>query len=565
MAQPANVAYGVEETPPHAVTIFSGLQHVGLMAINLVYPVLIAQAAGASAETAATMVSLTLVALAVGTLLQVIPLGPLGSGYLCQPVPSVVYLVPSLLAAKHGGLALVFGMTIVAGLVQIGISRVLRHMRPLLPPEITGLVVLLIGIATGVVGLRNILAGPGAAGVAAPVDLALAAITLATMVVLNVWGRGPTRLFCVLIGMCVGYAIAIASGRVESGMFAASGLVAMPDLGHIDWAFDSTLLLPFVVAAVAATLKVTGNVTTSQKAADQNWKRPDMRSIGRGVLADGVGSIVAGALGTQGVNSSTSAVGLANATGVLSRRIAYPVVAILLLMAFVPKLGLIFYLMPRAVAGAALVFSSTFIVVNGLEMITSRLLDARKTLVIGLALVCGLAIDLYPAFFQSLPLTVQTVLGTSMVLGTMTALVLNALFRIGVKRTQVLTVEPGAFDRDAVEAFIEMNGARWGARRDVVERARFSLTQSIEVVADSCQPQGPLEIAASFDEFNLDIRVSYAGEALELPNTRPSNQEIIASEAGQRRLAGYMLRRYADRVTATHKGGRATVLFHFDH
>lgn len=43
------------------------------------------------------------------------------------------------------------------------------------------------------------------------------------------------------------------------------------------------------------------------------------------------------------------------------------------------------------------------------------------------------------------------------------------------------------------------------------------------------------------------------------------NEEIMESEAGQRRLAGFMLRRYADRVQATHRAGRSTILFHFGH
>ena len=39
----------------------------------------------------------------------------------------------------------------------------------------------------------------------------------------------------------------------------------------------------------------------------------------------------------------------------------------------------------------------------------------------------------------------------------------------------------------------------------------------------------------------------------------------MASEDGQRKLAGFMLRRYADRVQANHRAGRSTILFHFDH
>ena len=61
------------------------------------------------------------------------------------------------------------------------------------------------------------------------------------------------------------------------------------------------------------------------------------------------------------------------------------------------------------------------------------------------------------------------------------------------------------------------------------------------------------------------MRVSYDGPPLELPEKRPSNEEIMASEEGERKLAGFMLRRFADRVAATHRNGRSTVLFHFDH
>ena len=109
MTPPPNVAYAVGDKPPAGVLVLSGLQHVALMSMDLVYPVLLAQATGASPQTAAAMVSLTLVAMAIGTLLQVIGAGPVGSRFLCQPSTSVIYLVPSLLAAKMGGLPRFFG------------------------------------------------------------------------------------------------------------------------------------------------------------------------------------------------------------------------------------------------------------------------------------------------------------------------------------------------------------------------------------------------------------------------------------------------------------------------
>jgi NCS2 family nucleobase:cation symporter-2 len=566
--KPPNILYGVDETPPVGVNVLSGLQHVALMAVYLVFPALLAQASGSSPEVAASVVSMTLIALAIGTILQAIPLGPVGSGFLCQPVSSVVYFVPSLVAVKHGGLPLVFGMTLAAGLLEVAVARVLRRVRALFPAEIAGLVVLLVGIATGVVGLRTALGAGEHSSAPAPIDLGLAVATLAIMVALNVWGRGPLRLFCVLTGMAAGYAGAWLFGRIGGADWAnvsAAPLLALPGLGHLGWTFDATLALPFAVAAVAASLKTIGNVTTSQKINDADWVRADMHSISHGVAADGLGSVVAGALGGHGVNSATGAVGLASATGVTSRRVAYSVAGILLALAFVPKLGLLFSLMPRPVAGAALVFASTFIVINGLEIMTSRLLDARKTIVIGLAIVLGLAVEMYPGLLQILPPAVRVALGTSVVLGTLVGLGLNVLFRIGLRRTGSMTVQPGAVDPAALGQFLDARGAAWGARRDVIERAKFNLEQSIETIASSGVASGPLEVEASFDEFNLDVRVSYDGLPLELPEKRPSNEEIMATDEGERKLAGFMLRRFADRVAATHKGSRSTVLFHFDH
>src|SRR5262249_13767554 len=105
----------------------------------------------------------------------------------------------------------------------------------------------------------------------------------------------------------------------------------------------------------------------------------------------------------------------------------------------------------------------------------------------------------------------------------------------------------------------------WGARRDVIERAKFNLLQSMEIIADGCEPQGRIEVRATFDEFNLDVLVEYDGPPVELPRQRPTDDEIIESNEGQRKLAGFMLRRHADRVAATYKTGRSTILFHFDH
>jgi xanthine permease XanP len=567
MKRPPNFAYWLDDKPPHGVTLLSGLQHIGLVCSFLPIPLAVAREAGLAPDRMVDLIAVSMLALGVTAIIQALTRGPVGSGLLAPSCFSGAYLAPSLLAAKTGGLPLVFGMTMFGGLIEAGLSRVLRYLRPFLPPEVAGFVVVMVGVTVGGLGVRYVL-GVGAVEPASARELAVSALTLGLMVGLNVWGRGAPRLFCALLGIIGGYVAGALLGVLVVADFARvmdAPLIGLPAIGDLGWSFEVALIIPFAVGATAACLKTVGDLTTCQKTNDADWVGPDMQSIGRGTLANGIGSALAGFLGTTGLNTSSANIGLAGATGVTSRRIAYATGGIFLALAFMPKLSGLLAVMPRPVMGAALMFVAAFIFVNGLQIIGSRLLDARRTFVIGLSFIIAIAVDISPAFFRALPAAVQPLVGSSLVAGMLAAILLNLIFRIGARRVQNLVLPAGRVDPVALERFMETSGATWGARRDIIDRARFNLVQSLEVILDSCEPQGPVQVAATFDEFNLDVQVSYVGPPLELPERRPTNEEIMESEDGQRRLAGFMLQRHADRVRATHKAGRSTLLFHFDH
>jgi hypothetical protein len=81
---------------------------------------------------------------------------------------------------------MVFGMTIFAGLLEAAIAPLLNRLRAIFPPDFRP-GDLMIGISAGVAGLRSML-GPDIAAVAR--RMVRAGITLAAMVILNVWGQG---------------------------------------------------------------------------------------------------------------------------------------------------------------------------------------------------------------------------------------------------------------------------------------------------------------------------------------------------------------------------------------
>ena len=211
MKKPSNLTYSVNEVPPLGVTVLSGLQHVGLISIFLLFPLLVCREAQLSPDKILDVLSLSMLAMGAGAILPALARGPVGSGYLCPSIFTVAYLGPSLLALKAGGLPLVFGMTVFAGCVEAALSRLLRHLRALFPPEIAGLVVVLLGVTIGAIGIRYVL-GADVSRPANGRELAVAAISLGTMVALNVWAGGFLRMFCALLGMIVGYAVAALLG-----------------------------------------------------------------------------------------------------------------------------------------------------------------------------------------------------------------------------------------------------------------------------------------------------------------------------------------------------------------
>lgn len=563
--KPAALVYDVDDRPPASVVLSNAVQHVAIIAINLVYPIVVFRAANASVDVTSNLLAIAMIVLAFGTFLQVLRLGPVGSGYMCPSTFTATYFAPSLLAARMGGLPLVFGMTIFSGLFEAALAPILNRLRGVFPPEISGLVIFMIGWSAGIAGLRVLLAND-----APPVSMtewSVVGLTLVAMVAMNVWGAGLVRMTAALLGLLVGYVAAIFMGVIDRDYLDA--VLIAPWLGvprfHFQWSFDPALLVPFAIASIAAAMKAAGTITICQRINNASWVRPDMPSVTRGVLADGLGTAAAGVAGAVGANTSTPSVGVATASGVSSRVVAYVVGGIFCLLSFCPKLTALLAVMPRSIIAPALLFTVTFIIINGVQIMTSRLLDARRTFVLGFSIVAGGAVEVFPSIVAAAPSQLAPMLGSSLVSATVVALVLNFAFRIGVGKSASFAIDQRPIDPVRIETFFLTQCATWGARPDIAQKAIFGTIQLVEAIADNCWEEGSVVITARFDEFNLDVDVSYIGKQMTFPRQRPSIEQIRDDDEGVLLLAGYLLRQNADRIRTEERHGRSVVHFHFDH
>lgn len=567
MRKPLDLAYGVDDQPPVAIVLATAMQQATIVIVWMLPAAVLARELGASPAEAASLLGMAFIACGIGAMVQATGRWGVGSGFLAPVSPSTAHLIPSLMAAQAGGLPLVAGMTAAAGVATILLARGLHRIRSLLPPEVAGAVVFIIGIAVTLTGARLLLRTGDGGAPPPPEALAIALLTLLVAMGLGVWGRGALRWACVLIAIVTGTIAAMALGQAQApppGALAALPAFALPDPGRLGLAFDAALLPAFLVASLASALKTAGMVTTLQRLNDADWVRPDPRSIAGGVTGDGIATTLAGLLGAPGVNVSPTNVAVQMASGVSSRVIGYATGGLCLALACFPRVSAMLYQIPPPVIAATLIYAGGLMLANGMQLATSRLLDSRRSLSVGLGVAAALTAEAVPELAGWVPAGLRP-LASATAFGTLTALVLNALLRLGVRRRVTLTAPGGQVAGAELDAFVTAAGASWGARREVMARAANLVATCMDAIAVSGCAQGDVALEIGFDEFRIDIRIAWQGPPIVLADRAPTVDEMLDDPAAPARLAGFLMKRLSDQLRLRHKAGATELLAALDH
>jgi xanthine permease XanP len=218
--RPSELIYALDERPPWPQLVALGFQHVAVICPYLVMVALVTEAAKLPHAAAQSAIGLAMIAVAFMTILQSLRLGPVGSGYLCPPVVSAIYLPSSLAAAAWFGISAVCGMVIFAGACEIGVASLVNRTRKLFPAVVSGVVIMAVGLELGRIAAAVLFEHNAAHSGQTVRSFATVACALAAMTGLAVWATGLPKLFCSLIGILVGY-VAAAAFQVYSPDFLA--------------------------------------------------------------------------------------------------------------------------------------------------------------------------------------------------------------------------------------------------------------------------------------------------------------------------------------------------------
>lgn len=516
---------GLDDHASMPQTLALALQHVAIQSIYFVLPGVVAVAFGASPIEATNYLCLSLVALAFAAVLQALRRGPVGSGYPIPCIPSIIMFAPLMLAAQMGvGLGTAAAMMALVGAATIALVPFIRALSRLMPTEVTGVVVFLIGASVLPTVMELLALDPTAPAAALP-QLGVAFSCFAVMVLVGV-PRWRFARYAVLIGALAGTALALMLGmasRRAGELLAQAPWFAMPR--PIPWGpvtIDTTLVTAFLLCTVAAVASVIGTLVAFQRAHDGGWTRPDPGPLRRGLLAHGLSAVFAGLAGGMSPAVSSASVGASIATRTFARSIAIAGASILFVLAFSPKLAALFVLVPAPVQAAMLLYVAGFMMAQGCEMLVLRTLDARRTVVAGLGLSAGLSALVAPAFFAAaLP-----ALAAPLAIGTVVAFAANLvtlpLVRRDARFDLALRGDIGTVLEDRVSAV----GGAWALRPDTVRRVHHALMELGDLLA--ARGVTSMTVAATQQEERVRIAVTFLGEPLPRPARRPRLEDIEA-------------------------------------
>ena len=229
-------------TPPLAQAIPLGIQHVLAMFISNVTPaIIIAGVAGfgfGSPDVGSLiyMIQMAMLFAGVATLIQTIGIGPVGAKLPIVQGTSFAFLPVMIPAVAGGGTAAMAGLmtgVVIGGIFHFILGFFVKRIRVALPPLVTGLIVLMIGLALVKVGIEYAAGGAGDFNRGQPdwggaKNWSVALVVILVTLGLKFYTKGFMSVAAVLVGLIAGYIVAAGLGMVSIAGIGRASWFALP-------------------------------------------------------------------------------------------------------------------------------------------------------------------------------------------------------------------------------------------------------------------------------------------------------------------------------------------------
>ncbi|WGE66615.1 purine permease [Actinobacillus equuli subsp. haemolyticus] len=422
-----NLRYPVDSKPPFGLTLLLAAQHLlaalgGIIAV----PLVIGNVLKLPTPDTIVLVNAALLVSGIVTIIQCQGIGPIGLRLPSVMGTSFTFVAAALaIGFSEHGVAGIMGASLVGSLVMIIGSFFMPYVRKLFPPVVTGVVVMMIGLSLIPVAVDWFAGGQkGDSHYADPANLAMATFVLVLVVILVQWGKGIFSAAAIVIGMMVGYVVALALGWINFDAVKNAETFAIPQPLHFGLAFPISGIIGMSIAYLVTIVESSGNFLALGNATQTEITGKHLRG---GVLCDGLGSAFAAIMSTTPFSSFAQNIGVISLTGVASRYVVTIMGVLLVLAGVFPWLGALIVSIPSPVLGGAGLMMFAMIIAAGIQMLDKVERSKRNGLIIAISIGCGLAVTTRPELLDKLPSFFKEVFGSGITVGSLLALVLNLI------------------------------------------------------------------------------------------------------------------------------------------
>ena len=383
----ANI-YRLDGQVPVMKAIPFGLQHILAMFVANLTPITLIAAAGGlhQAEIAILLQNAMFVA-GIATLIQLYPLWKVGSRLpIVMGVSFTFVTVLSTVAANYGYPAVV-GAVMIGGIMEGTLGLLAKYWKKIISPIVAASVVTAIGFSLFTVGTRSF-GGGYSEDFGSAQNLILGTITLLVCLAWNIMAKGYWKQLSVLVGLIVGYIVAIFMGKVDLSVIFSGGILSFPKFLPYMPEFHPGAIVSVAIIFLVSAAETIGDTTAMVSGGLE--RDITTEEISGSLACDGYASVFSSLLGCPPVTSFSQNVGLIAMTKVVNRFTIMTGAVCMILAGLLPPVGNFFASLPDSVLGGCTIMMFGTILTSGIEMIAKAGFTQRNITIAALSLSVGI-------------------------------------------------------------------------------------------------------------------------------------------------------------------------------
>ena len=483
------VRFEPDDKPSHILSAGLGLQ-VTIMIITgiMLTPLIVGREAGLPLGQINWLVFAALLACGISTWLQINRIGIIGGRYLLFVGSNVAFITVAIAALEKGGPSLLLTLVCAGSLATFIFTSRMGALRKILTPAIGGVVLMLMALNVAPV-IWSMLKDVPEEFKNQPSVAYVFLATLVPIILTMIYGKKVHRLWAPLIGILCGYFYAYYIGLVDTSQFQNSPLLGFPEIYWPGLNFtinaDFWALLPaFILITFVGCIETYADGIAVQKKSYKKSRSINFKSIQGAINADGVGSFIAGILGSVPNTVYSMSIGVMEITRVAALRVGIWGGLFIILFGLSPKLIALVSSIPNPVAAAYILVIIVMLFGHGLEMVNETKLASEAMLAVCLGFFAGVGFQGGFLFNDLFPESVQVFLSNGTTSGGLTAVLVMLLLMIK-KRSKFnlsipLSIESLKQINQSIENFSQKNKLNVVTQNRVVLLAEEALTFLIE-------------------------------------------------------------------------------------